>query len=436
VEVQKLRSLITRDERDYLYRIMILYLFTVIFSPYLKIGDRDNFEITFIFTLLLAVMIPWTIRKIFYGENKVLNIILGILILVFILDTASIINYIRVTKGYSNLIANIIPNLKVALYGILVIAFYNFKVDRYRLSFFIEIIIPVIGVLCAIIGIFQHYNFLNFNNWFTKYYIASESGKILIDVLQESQQWSRVLGTLSNPNFYGLEIIILLVFMVSNLIYSQSRISKGTNIFISFLLFITLIFSQSRTALLTLIIVLFYIMVIQAVKGGSKNILKYLAIIIGIIVFTMLLIKFLNLNYLFDAIKNGANTRSVTQRLDRWKDAYDLFKLHPVIGIGPVIGTYFSAVDNEYFHILRNYGAVGLIGHLLFYIYVFIVSFKDVFSYSSNLIKKQYALSINCSITAVLIANMTLATFYHWRNFILLLFLCCMWAKARYESQY
>lgn len=426
-------SLMNREEKVYLYRVLVFYLFSVIFSPYLKMGNRDNFEITFIFTLLFAVLIPWAVRKAGYGENSVLNIILGLLLLVLVLDTASIVNYVIVTKGYSNLTANIIPNLKVALYAILVIAFYNFKVSRYRFSIFIEIIIPVVAALTAIIGIFQHYNFFQFNNWFTKHYISSESGKVLIGVLQESQQWSRVLGTLSNPNFYALEIIILLTFIISNMIYSKSWGGKAVNLVISVLLFITLIFSQSRTAILALIIVSFYIMLIQAVRGGGKNIIKYLALTIGIILLTLLLIKFMNLNYLFDAIKNGADTRSVTQRLTRWKEAYNLFKIHPVIGIGPVIGTYYPAVDNEYIHILRNYGILGLIGHLAFYIYVFVKSFKDIFSWDRNTVAKQYAFGINCSIMAVLISNMTLATFYHWRNFVLLLFLCCMWAKARNE---
>lgn len=430
-----MKKYIVEAKRDgYMIWALLTYLCLVIFSPYIKIGGRDNFEITFIVNLCFAILIPFAARKIRFKSNGTLNVILCIMLAVLLLDTVSILNYIRVTGGIENILSNVIPNVKVMLYVLLILWFYFVELDEYGYEYFIRRILPAVAAISGVIGIFQRFNFLNFNSWFTKYYISSESGRVLIEVLRDNIQWSRVLGTLSNPNFYSLQLVVFIIIMASNLVFRESYMDKAIDTLIIVLLFTSLIFTQSRTALLAVFGICFYIALIQIIRGGRRNALKYIAICIGVVLLSLLLIKLLNLNYLFDAIRNGLKTRSITQRVDRWREAVNLFKLHPVVGIGPVIGKYFSSVDNEYVHILRNYGVVGLMGHLCLYLYVFVQTFKDILR-SRSAVVRQYAFASNCSILAVMITNMTMATFYHWRNFILVLIITCMWAKVRSENQ-
>lgn len=422
------------DKKGYSYLGIIIYLVLIVFSPYLNIGGRENFEITFIITLTFVIFIPGCIRRFRERENSIINTILLLMCIVCIADSISILNFVRVSGSLTGITANIIPNLKVALYILLISGIYNLELGELNYKSFINLVIPVLACLSALIGLFQRFNFLNFNNWFTRYYISSESGKVLIEVLKDNQQWSRVLGTLSNPNFYSVQLVIFIVFVVTNIMYITNIKLKIFNYITAALLFAALIFTQSRTALVVIFCLCLYLILLQIIKYGKRNILKYFIYFVVMVVASLLTIKFLGLNYLFDALKNGMGTSSIVQRIDRWNDAIQLFKLHPLIGIGPVIGTYFPAVDNEYIQILRNYGVLGLTAHLSLYLYVFIKTIRDILK-SSNVLIQQYALAVNCSIIAVLIFNMTLATFYHWRNFVFILIVCCLWAKLRADSK-
>lgn len=417
------------ENKNYQYAGLIIYLLLLIFTPYFKIAGRDNFELTFAVTLIFILFLPKTLRRYGSKQNVTMNSILSILAIIFITDCISILNYIRL-NGLTNIAANVVPNFKVGLYILVVSALYSIDLDREHIKKFIRNVIPAIGILLSVIAVFQMFNLFYFNSWFTKYYISSESGKVLNEFLKESTGTLRVLGTLSNPNFFSLELLIFFAFSVSNILFGNSKKQKAANIFASLLLFIAIVFTQSRTALFTLFLILLYIAVIQAVRRGRKYIFVYGGVLLLIIGVSLLLIKVMDLSYLFEALKSGAETRSVTQRLDRWKDAVNLFKLHPIVGIGPVIGKYFSAVDNEYFQILRNYGIVGLAAHLSFYLYILIMSAKDLFNRNDE-VTLQYAFAVNCSVLSVLVCNITLAVFYHWRNFVLLLILCCMWAKSK-----
>jgi O-antigen ligase len=349
------------------------------------------------------------------------------------MDSISILNFIRVNRGFSNLFANIIPNLKVGLYVFLLVYIYSIDVKEGRYEFFLQGVMPYIALVVAAIGIFQRYNILNFNSWFTKYYLVSSNADTIGQYIGSADS-GRVVGTLSNPNFYSVQIVIFILALLSNLIFTNKKKFRVYNIILILLLILAMIFTQSRTAIIVLSILVIYIIAIQIGRGEKKNLIRYLLIGAGIAIMTYILIRIMGLNYLFSGLKNGLKTHSFILRIERWNDALNLFKLHPIVGIGPVIGKYLAAVDNEYIHILRNYGILGLAAHLIFYIYVFIVSFKDIFSKRSTAVS-QYAFLVNCSITAVLVFNLTLATFYHWRNFVLLLVIIGMWTKAREISK-
>ena len=293
---------------------------------------------------------------------------------------------------------------------------------------------PSIALCASLIGIFQWFNILDFDSWFTRYYIPSQSGKLLFEDLMDPKPWTRVLGTLSNPNFYAIELIFFMVYIISNVIFDGSRKGKTADFVILLIIFAGIIFSQSRTAIVVLVCLTVYIAALQIARKGVRSALPYAAAIAAVILVPLVLMKFMDLSYLMNAVKSGTLTGSFVKRLDRWKDALKLFRLHPIIGIGPVVQTYFASVDSEYIHILRNYGALGLLAHLCFYIYVFVASLRDFFSNKSGMIR-QYGFIANCTVLSVLVAGITQPTFYHWRNFILLLVTCCIWAKIRDEQR-
>lgn len=411
------------------YYFLIIYICLIIFTPYISIGGRNNFEITFPITLLFAAFLPCAYRRYRHAENTILNHMLEIMTAIFIAYTLSIINYIRVSRGVSNIISNSVPNVKVALYILIIAGIYSIDFDLPKLKHFIHYVMPSIGAVISVIGIFQRFNIFNINAWFTKYYIPTESGKVLIEVLNNAD-WSRVLGTLSNPNFYSLELIIFMIFTVSNVMFMDGIRGKLMNTIVSLMLFAATIFTQSRTALAVVFGMCIYVLIIQGIKRGRKMACAYALIAIAVIGVSLLLIKSMNLNYFLEFVRDGLKTRSITQRIQRWNDAIKLFKLHPVIGIGPVIGKYFSAVDNEYVQMLRNYGVVGMLTYLSFYLYIFVKTIK-CFLGQKHIIANQYAFGVNCSTLAIMATNVTSAAFLHWRNFTLFLILCCIFAKAQ-----
>ncbi|KPU45361.1 O-antigen ligase [Oxobacter pfennigii] len=413
-----------------LFILLLIYITLVIFTPYIKIAGRENFEVTFILTILFVFLLPYAVKESFYEKNRSIRIIALLLSAIFLTDTISIVNFI-IHNGFVNIISNIVPNIKVGLYILLAIAILPAGIDEDNHRFFLYKFLPALAFLIALVGIMQRTNLFNFNEWFTGYYISSESGRAVIDSLIEKQEWRRVLGTLSNPNFYSLQLMVLMACITSNIVHADDLKHKAVNLIIDIMLFLSLIFTQSRTGIAVVIMVFFYFMIVQTIKGGRKNIIKYLIAFLVILIVIALAVKYMDLYYIFDIIKYKFDVNSVNDRIKHWIEAINLFKFHPIVGIGPVIGVYYSSVDNEYIHILRNYGALGLLAHLSLYIYIFVATLKDIIRKSTSTMVRHYAMSVNLSVLAVLITNITMATFYHWRNFILLLFISLMWSKVR-----
>lgn len=207
--------------RIYSYTGIVAYIILLIFTPYIKISGRDNFELTFFLTLILAVLLPFNIKKIINFSSHTVVTIMVILFLVLVADTLSIVNFIAVNKSISGVLVNIVPNLKAGLYTILAASFLSIKMDEDGYHALSYKAIPVIAIASASIGILQRFNVFNINFWFTNYYIGTDSGKWLIKLLQGGKGYTRVMGTISNPDFYALELIFFVVFLFSCMIFKR-----------------------------------------------------------------------------------------------------------------------------------------------------------------------------------------------------------------------
>lgn len=192
---------------------------------------------------------------------------------------------------------------------------------------------------------------------------------------------SRILATFTNPNPFG--IYMVMIFLVA---LSLSIRNKSKSYFALSVLFLSVVLlSGSRAsigALVVSLIIVFFGLDRSQIKGA---LIKSLLIFITAFVFSQISLYasiFIRENVfldqsLLDSITRSSSfiTSSLKGRLEFWRVAFDLFKNKPMTGYGQ--GTYFSAYYIEYGmnewysrfthnHYLQIMSELGIVGILLF----------------------------------------------------------------------
>jgi len=203
---------------------------------------------------------------------------------------------------------------------------------------------------------------------------------------------SRIHATFTNPNPFGIFMVIMFLMSFSMTLRSKS---KGYMIF-SILLLSAVFLSGSRASIgamtVALIIPFFGIN-----KSELKNsIIRFAIIFVSAFIFSQIALYasvYIRENVfvdksLLDSITRSSSfvTSSLKGRLEFWRVAFELFKNKPLLGYGN--GTFFSAYyieygTNEWYsrfthnHYLQMAAEIGAVGVGLFLVFLW-TSFKSV----------------------------------------------------------
>lgn len=183
--------------------------------------------------------------------------------------------------------------------------------------------------------------------------------------------YRRVYSTLSNPNYLGMLMTwVIVAFTVGALFRAGSRF---WNIALLFATLATLAMTGSRYGLIDTVLALLLIFFLPAPTETSKRrrrgvLLATLPILLG----AFLAVAMSNRATL-DRVRmlgKPLQEKSVRMRLDDlWKDATDKFIESPLFGHGPVKVLYSKTyTDSEYLVILRQYGILGLLPYLCYFL--------------------------------------------------------------------
>lgn len=237
------------------------------------------------------------------------------------------------------------------------------------------------AVVQSILGIFQ---FLAQSSFSLKWlgmvsHPAWIPGTSIVDA---GGRWLRAYGAFPHPNIFGGYLVVALTFMF--LLYAREKYQSNSSLFIyhsSFIILLTaLFFTFSRSAWIAGIMVTLlygYIAIRTRNREQGTHIMYHVSCIISVVtVFAILSTIFFPLVKTRIIGGSAHEVRSTTERISGYHDAWQLFKQHPMCGVGA--GNYSAALHALYpdragwdYEPVHNGGALmlvelGLVGVALF----------------------------------------------------------------------
>ena len=368
--------------------LLLVILISVFFGP--NIHDRRYIGIFIIMFFFLI-----NLNNITFKKDKVACSLFIYIIFTIIIDLINLFIY-------SNGLVDII---KIFIYNFIpIIAYFsgillNKKINKYNFS---KIIIFIFSLI-ILVGILQVF-FSNFRELSLKLYANYEKYSYNFSV----KEYGRAIGSIGNPNSYGILVSIMLLFLINDLVTNRNRIkSSFFKIVLIFPSVFVLLLTQSRTAIISFLISMIYL-IFKSIN--SKKIFKSIIIII------LMLIPFLFFIYIIGLGSNRFTSTGFANlggRVPIWINTFNFYfknNLNKIfLGYGQIfIESTKSITDNYYLLTMYRYGIVGLI----LYINVFLKLYNSKRDeYYKSLIKAIIILILISDFTGAISGSITLVIF-------------------------
>lgn len=332
------------------------------------------------FSIGLTLMIIVGFLCVIYSRKIFFNV--PFLILLGIHSILSIVAYFYINDktGTESIIWSIIMTFISSIALMQIVPFYQEQI-------MLRVLIPI----SLIVSIFLVYQLFVIMTGEVPY-----NGRLFTE-LSNGYTWSasvtymRPNSFLSEPSYYAIYMFPILAMLLKNKHY-----------FLSIFLFITLILSTSSLGIVGgFLILLIYSLV-------NKSILKFGSILLGIVLLLIVVIDLFNLHWLLNfnlnKIMNLQDNSGI--RLTGYIDYFSLLPLfNQIIGVGfGQLANYFNSFNlanysNAFVLILINFGIIGLISYVLYFLFsivnekkegyififiLFVISCVDAFIYSAN----------------------------------------------------
>ncbi len=290
-------------------------------------------------------------------------------------------------------------------------------------------IIIIVGLLAALVGLFQYYNLFSVNSWLTPLYTAE--GRL--DALSLGAVRRRIVGTSGNPNFFGYILGCVFCFITGLTLHA---INKKVKIFawVSLgVVGITAALTLSRTTMLTFGIIFFSALVLRQIAvRGVQPAFKYLFIVIIVALFFL---KFVKSEGFEGRVSIGDNSTKVSydarirDLVVPFREASNSLALM-IFGQGPSKIDLRTDSHSEFGWYFQRFGAIGLLLYLwllwvilkkgvqkyrlisglrwqstLYLSIILIMINWFVFACAGNMFKAPQAMSLNMFIVGLLFAK-------------------------------
>jgi hypothetical protein len=348
-----------------------LLIFTIAMSPELTVYGVPNIRLAaFIFP---AIFMAWLSRLFFLREKPVkTDLALPILLLVLLSLTSSLHNMIY--KDLSLLTA-LFRFAKGIEYYLMFFVTLNLIKTKKEISVFIHLLWA--AAACTAIYSLMHLQINPLGQGNTRFHgVPGETANIFGGFL--IFHICIILGVASEKSKFKLPALLIVIAMAIPFVNTLSRAS-----------FVSLFFGLLLLAALT----------------KEKNVLIFLLITAGLIVFTQARDRF---ETIFGLL-SGDPPPSWVARIEGWKSMLPKIMHAPLIGRG--LGSTKLAIDNEY---VKQIFEVGLLGFILFF-WIIVRAAKTALRIhreeESTPLFRGYARGYMAGLTALLIHSITATTF-------------------------
>ena len=244
--------------------------------------------------------------------------------------------------------------LQLAFYGVVLAGASMVELDEGEAKHFIVFLIGI-GIVTSVVSFWQYFNLFNLNRIFEQLYRPDTT------YLKENASLRRVIGTMENPNYWGL-FISQILFVLTYLIIWKRKIFL-IPLFLALL--VSLIFTGSRTSIVSLIFGIFATTFM--LTFFSKNRPNYLILIILVVV-AIFASSYLIMSetYKKEDRFSLSNIKTFKLRVNHWEKVMNTVKHNIFFGIGPGKAIKETWVDNSFIKFLSEFGLLGLILYLFF----------------------------------------------------------------------
>jgi putative inorganic carbon (hco3(-)) transporter len=219
-------------------------------------------------------------------------------------------------------------------------------------------------VLICLFAWGQHFN-LDVAYRLNPYYTGGQH----IDVALE--RYNRVYSTFGNPNILGQFLSWTLVIYTSAFLFKVG--TRVRNLGIALACMGTMVLTGSRYALLATGLGLLLILFLAAStrKAAAKFVALFL--LLGAFSYTFITLQRSahHQQKRFEELRHPMEVNSLRQRLDGlWLEAGDFITTSPLVGHGPAKQLFTGVfTDSEYLDILKEFGIVGFVPYICFYLW-------------------------------------------------------------------
>lgn len=266
-----------------------------------------------------------------------------------------------------------------------------------------------IGYLVFIgFSLIQLINLFNVKSYMSYFYEISKSR-----TMDTSATIWRLASTFTNPNYFGVFLVIITCFLFALLLTSKGKLKYGIPTIITIIL---IMFTGSRTSIISLVLSLLSIFLVLLIdlakKRKNRKVFSILFVAAIALAFTILkLAPFVYAQFVrfsdYENIYYNFYTRYLA-----WESALEMWKTNPLLGNGPY-KAYMDSFDNNYVVVLFRSGLIGFIAFVSLFLNNYRVSFKLI-RLTPNEKIRTYCLSIVGVITTILVSMMASVSY----NFI------------------
>ena len=393
-------------DNKYLYIILAAYLVFFINMIHLFAIKTNYFgRISFVVIVLLGAVV--CLFYIYKNRNKK-DFIYKFVLINFMFFIYVIIN--GIING--NIKRLIYGGYQYILYGMIFYAMYIF-IKKIDIKKFLNYII-IFNVMNSLICIYEYITRRNL--------IPSDYGQIAYDgvVIYRGRAF---FGSFLNAGVVLAMSVFLALFFVIK--FYREKNKKQAFVYLGIILIYILgIFSTgSRGPLVSLVGGLLFLFVTYSVLISERR--KQNIIILSILIILGLVSLLIILNIDTSKIDNSALSFAIhriqtifdwttdpgnVMRIERWNFGLDLFKQSPLWGVGIAttgakgLGTFSLGVTES--GVIKKLAELGIVGSILFYaqfIYIGMISYKNIFSKDNIFEKRIFILLLISSIVALLI---------------------------------
>ncbi|MFC6333775.1 O-antigen ligase family protein [Paenibacillus septentrionalis] len=339
-----------REEKYYLTYFIPLYLLLLLPFPSSLVGYSVALWINDF--ILMGYLIFLIVTKKFKVPRKKMTIVW--LCLLVILNIVGIINsIIRGNISSLRVLSELVRTFEFFLIYIYFINLFRIlKENRATIENVIKSNLIIVSSCVFFISFIELFNF-PLKELLRNLYEMGKSGNIY-------QHYNRIVGTLRNPNFFGIWLAITIVF------FYTVNLKIIWRLVLLVIPLIYLFFTGSRTSWVLAVVSLAIVVLIQLFLKKGKKI--YSIAIIGLVTLTFVII-YTNYETLFYSVRFNWNLTDILTlggRTEIWGMYLEEIKRNIIFGVGINKGDDI-VFDNLFLQYMYFYGVFGVIFLLLFF---------------------------------------------------------------------